>query len=161
VDLRRLGEKIVAETAQWQSHLGTQTAARVGFTLECAPGVADVASVDERLLRHVLQNLVQNGCKYANPQAVGGAWVALRMRLSATQLEVVVEDNGIGIPEKDLPAMFTDFHRASNVGHTPGTGLGLSIARRAVEAHGGSIRAENRAGGGAVFSGVIPLGGAL
>jgi two-component system sensor histidine kinase KdpD len=59
----------------------------------------------------------------------------------------VVEDDGPGIPEQELPRVFDRFTRVSAHGAKSGTGLGLSIARALVGAHGGWVRAENRSGG--------------
>lgn len=66
------------------------------------------------------------------------------MRVKDYNNEVAVEvlDTGIGIPHAELPRLFTDFFRGSNV-KTAGTGLGLSISRRIIEAHGGRIWAES------------------
>jgi len=57
-------------------------------------------------------------------------------------IAVEVIDTGIGIPPDELPRLFTDFFRGSNV-KRKGTGLGLSISKRIVEAHGGKIWAES------------------
>ena len=54
-----------------------------------------------------------------------------------------VEDEGPGIPAEDMPYLFKDFFRASNVGDTPGAGLGLSIAKKIIEAHNGELRVVN------------------
>ena len=67
-----------------------------------------------------------------------------------------VQDNGIGIPEADLPTLFEAFHRASNVGDIPGTGLGLVISKRCAELHGGSIAVKSTPGGGTTFVVRIP-----
>jgi signal transduction histidine kinase len=69
-----------------------------------------------------------------------------------------VLDNGIGVPPQDLPRVFDDFFRGSNV-QTKGTGLGLSICRRIVEAHHGRIWAESpcpETGKGSKFSFALP-----
>jgi len=68
-----------------------------------------------------------------------------------------VADQGIGIPEQDLPRLFGDFHRASNVGAIPGTGLGLAIVKRAVQSHGGTIEVASQSGKGTCFTVTIPL----
>ncbi|MCL0079338.1 cell wall metabolism sensor histidine kinase WalK [Dehalococcoidia bacterium] len=68
----------------------------------------------------------------------------MTLRLLERDGEIVgeIRDTGVGIPAEDLPRIFEDFYRASNV-DVPGTGLGLPIVKRIVEAHGGWIRAES------------------
>jgi two-component system OmpR family sensor kinase len=63
------------------------------------------------------------------------------------QYTLRVLDSGRGIPEDELPDVFTPFFRGA-CARSDGYGLGLAIARRSVEAHGGTIRASNRSGGG-------------
>ena len=73
-------------------------------------------------------------------------------------MRVEVIDTGIGIPPDELPRLFQDFFRASNVG-AKGTGLGLSISKRIIEAHGGKIWAESpysETGKGSRFTFTLP-----
>jgi signal transduction histidine kinase len=80
----------------------------------------------------------------------GADWVAVR-----------VSDEGMGIPEGDLPHIFEHFRRGSNVrGRVTGIGIGLAGARTIVEQHGGAIGVESREGGGSTFTVRIPLSGA-
>ena len=72
-----------------------------------------------------------------------------------------VKDRGIGIPPDDLPRLFSNFHRAANVGDIPGTGLGLTIVKRAVESHGGAIEVESELGKGTRFTVRIPQSAGL
>ncbi len=74
-------------------------------------------------------------------------------------LRVTVADTGSGIPPEELPFIFERFYRAdpSRNRATGGTGLGLTITQKLVEAHGGTISAENRPEGGAVFSFTLPV----
>lgn len=74
------------------------------------------------------------------------------------EVKVEVIDTGIGIPPEELPRLFNDFFRGSNVG-AKGTGLGLSISKRIIEAHGGKIWAESPApetGQGSKFTFTLP-----
>jgi signal transduction histidine kinase len=88
-------------------------------------------------LQQVLTNLISNAIDYTTE---GVVTVRVKERTSDVQVEVM--DTGIGIPAEELPKVFDDFFRASNV-EIKGTGLGLSITKRIVEAHGGSIFAES------------------
>lgn len=88
-------------------------------------------------LQQVMTNLVSNAITYT-PEGV----VTVRVTEGDNDIKVEVMDTGIGIPAEDLPQVFDDFFRASNV-EIRGTGLGLSITRRIVEAHGGDICVES------------------
>ncbi|HEY77804.1 MAG TPA: HAMP domain-containing histidine kinase [Dehalococcoidia bacterium] len=88
-------------------------------------------------LQQVITNLVSNAISYT-PEGT----VTIRITEKAKELQVEVIDTGIGIPPDELPQVFDDFFRASNV-EARGTGLGLSISRRIVEAHGGRIWVES------------------
>lgn len=104
-------------------------------------------------LQQVITNLVNNAINYT---AEGEVLV----RATETDNEVLVEvaDTGCGIPPGDLPRLFEDFFRGSNVG-PKGTGLGLSISRRIIEAHGGKIWVESpcaETGKGSKFCFALP-----
>ena len=88
-------------------------------------------------LQQVLSNLVGNALHYT---LEGTVTVRVQERGDSIYVEVV--DTGIGIPAEDLPHVFDDFFRASNV-EVKGTGLGLAIAKRIVEAHNGRIWCES------------------
>jgi signal transduction histidine kinase len=109
------------------------------------------AYADPDKVERVLSNLVENACKYASPQGlridglVGPEWVS-----------VGVHDQGEGIPQSDLPKVFTKFFRRS-VGRPTGSGLGLWISRGLVESHGGELRAESKEGQGSTFRFTLPL----
>lgn len=109
--------------------------------------------LDETLIRHIVGNLLSNAFKYS-PQ---GGEVRLSVREQHDQLVFTVSDQGIGIPEADLPQLFSSFHRASNVGPIAGTGLGLSIVKDAAECHGGSIQVQSEVGRGSCFTISLPL----
>lgn len=107
---------------------------------------------DEKLLRHILGNLLSNAVKYS-PQ---GGEVRFRLSPEGEGTLFEVSDQGIGIPEAEIPHLFESFHRASNVGNIQGTGLGLAIVKTAVDKHGGRIEVESRAGEGTRFRVWLP-----
>jgi len=78
---------------------------------------------------------------------------------SAQWAVVTVQDSGIGIPAEELPHLFEQFFRASNVsGRIAGTGIGLATARQVVELHAGRIEVESDEARGSIFSIRLPLG---
>jgi signal transduction histidine kinase len=77
--------------------------------------------------------------------------------VQGAEVEFQVVDQGIGLPEQDIPRLFETFFRASNSGKISGTGLGLSIVKRAVELHGGRIAVTSQLGKGTTFTVVLPL----
>lgn len=108
---------------------------------------------DEKLLRHVLVNLVSNALKYSKlDQPI---WI--EASAEGGQVKLVVRDEGIGIPEAEQPQIFAMFRRASNVGTISGTGLGLVVVKRCVELHGGSIGLRSAPGRGTEVTVRIPL----
>jgi two-component system sensor histidine kinase/response regulator len=111
------------------------------------------AFADEKLLRHILGNLLSNALKYS-PNATLARFAVRRL---GQTIEFEVSDQGIGIPEKDLPHLFGNFHRASNVGDIPGTGLGLAIVKRAVDTHGARIVVSSPPGQGTCFTVTLPI----
>ena len=111
------------------------------------------ALADERLLRHILLNLLNNAVKYS----ADGQAVFFKALVVDDAMRFVIRDQGIGIPEDDLPGLFEAFRRGSNVGQTPGTGLGLVIVKQSVELHCGDIHVDTRQGGGTTFTVNIPL----
>ena len=110
------------------------------------------APLDEKLLRHILTNLLTNACKYT-PQ---GGRVDVSLSDVQTAMQITVRDTGIGIPPEDQPRLFESFHRAQNVGNIPGTGLGLAIVKRSVTAHSGEIVVKSVPGEGSEFVVTIP-----
>jgi signal transduction histidine kinase len=104
-------------------------------------------------LQQVMTNLLNNAINYT-----AEGTVTVRVSQDEKEIRVEVMDSGIGIPAEDLPHIFEDFFRASNV-EMKGTGLGLSIAKRIVETHGGRIWVESpcpETGKGSRFSFSLP-----
>ena len=98
----------------------------------------------EGRLGQVFRNIIANAITFSRP----GGTISLRARRLKDALEVVIEDEGPGLPEGKLEAVFDRFYSERPASEKFGThsGLGLSISKQIIEAHGGEIRAENRLG---------------
>ena len=107
--------------------------------------------LDFSLVQHALGNLLLNAASHTPP----GTPVEVRAHLADDCLLLTVADRGPGIPVEWLPRIFDKFFRAPNA-PTGGSGLGLTIVKGFVEAHGGTVSANNRPGGGAIFSLRLP-----
>ncbi|MDY6939140.1 MAG: hybrid sensor histidine kinase/response regulator [Cyanobacteriota bacterium] len=110
-------------------------------------------SLDDRLLRHILLNLLTNAIKYSPD----GGTVRLELKQSDKYATFRVCDRGIGIPESECDKIFSPFYRASNVDRISGNGLGLAMVKRCVEAHCGEIEVESKEGVGTVFTVMLPI----
>jgi signal transduction histidine kinase len=125
-----------------------------GFTLEkeiganLPPVMADPVAVGK-----CVDNLISNAMKY------GGAnhWIAVRARAaharSQDEVQITIEDKGIGISPADLPNIFEPFYRVDSVrqGQTRGVGLGLYLVKRMIESMGGRISVSSQIGRGSCF----------
>jgi two-component system sensor histidine kinase KdpD len=110
---------------------------------------------DAVLIERVLSNLLENATKYT----AAGSNIELGAAVSPPdRVEIRVEDDGPGLPVGKEETIFKKFERGQKESATPGVGLGLAICRAIVEAHGGTIRAENRTSGGARFVFSLPRG---
>ena len=114
-----------------------------------------MAPMDGRLITQVLVNLLDNAVKHT-PE---GREIAIAARVAGDMVRFTVSDQGTGIQKKDLPHLFQMFYTtgSSCSDARPGVGLGLAICQSIVEAHGGTISAENRPEGGARFIFTIPM----
>ena len=113
------------------------------ITLHCEALPAE-AHADERLLRHILLNVLTNALKYSDC----GRPIEFSLHAEGHDAVWRIVDRGIGIPEADREWLFNAFHRGSNVGQRPGTGLGLVIVKRCVDLHGGRVQIESKLGEG-------------
>lgn len=112
-----------------------------------------VAVIDRAMVERIVENLIVNAAKHTPADAT--VWV--RVRRHPDGVEIVVEDDGPGIPEALRSTLFQPFERGpSATPHAPGVGLGLSLVARFAELHGGRAWVEERAGGGASFHVVMP-----
>ncbi len=108
--------------------------------------------MDFVLMEQVIVNLLDNAAKYSPP----GAPIEISVACQNGEALIRIADRGPGIPSQELEQVFTKFHRVKRHGQVKGVGLGLSICKGIVEAHRGRIWAENRPGGGSVFSVTLP-----
>ncbi len=108
-------------------------------------------------LHQVLYNLAENAVKYNRE----GGFVSITLGAEDGMCVLQVEDNGIGIPEEDMPRIFDRFYRVDKMRSRAagGSGLGLSITADTVRRRGGSIKVGHRAGGGTRFTAHLPLAG--
>lgn len=111
-----------------------------------------IVEVDVTQMERVLWNLLDNAIRHT--PAGGSVVVSLDRRVD--QVLLSVSDGGPGIPADEIPTLFERYKRLKR-GHFSSTGLGLFIVKAIVEAHGGTVSAANRAGGGASFVVQLPL----
>lgn len=121
------------------------------------PDTLLMVPMDARLIHQVLMNLLDNAMAHSER----GTPIAITVKEQNKTVSVSVADNGSGIPESNLEKVFQMFYttRHSCPDTQRGMGLGLAICQSIIEAHGGTIKAENRQGGGAVFTFTLPMGG--
>ena len=135
----------------------------IGFELEVADiGLAYYNYADEKTviiadpeqLKRVISNIIGNSVKYMN-KAKG--FINIRIKDVGDFIQVELEDNGQGIPVRDLPYIFDRFYRsdASRNSSTGGSGIGLSIVKKIIEDHGGKIWATSKENTGTIMYFVI------
>jgi len=149
VDMKPLGASWLVRTA-CESH--EAIAAQKEQTIVCsAPDDLPEICADRDRMLQVFGNLVGNAMKFAPER--GSIHVSACLR--GDDVLFTVRDNGPGLPQPDLRNVFRPYWQAKKTAHM-GAGLGLAIVRGIIEAHGGTVWAENAPGGGAVFNFTIP-----
>jgi two-component system OmpR family sensor kinase len=152
-DLASLLE-VVCDDARFEAQpRGVSVALALGPEL-AEPAHAPLLTGAPELLRRAVENVIRNALRFSPP---GGA-VEVGARQEGERIVIDVADQGPGAPPELLETMFEPFVKGQ--GEARGVGLGLSIARRALAAHGGSLEARNRPGGGLVMRITLPLAGA-
>jgi signal transduction histidine kinase len=122
-------------------------AAARGIRLESAPESA-IVDGDDRRLRELARNLLENAIRHARKS------VSILSRRNGRLCEIVVDDDGDGVPPEDRERIFARFYRRTNDGM--GTGLGLAIVRWIARAHDGNVTVDATPSGGARFTAAIP-----
>ncbi len=110
---------------------------------------------NQELLRSAFENVVRNAIRYTEP----GTSVRISTKCESSDVRILVQDHGPGVPESELDNLFKPFYRVdtSRERRTGGVGLGLAIAERSIKLHNGKIRAGNLKGGGFQIEISLPL----
>ncbi|HEY5899272.1 MAG TPA: ATP-binding protein [Burkholderiales bacterium] len=135
----------IAEDARFEAEAGKR---RVGLAIHGDASLVGNAA----LLHRAVENVVRNALRFTPENSA----VEVDLRTTSQHAVLGVTDSGPGIPPNELDKVFVPFYRGAGA-DSAGFGLGLAIAQRAVEAHGGTIRAENVAGGGLRVEIKLPL----
>jgi signal transduction histidine kinase len=130
--------------------LSDQNQHLISFTCK---GNCTQVEMDKCLLRHILTNIISNALKYS-PQ---GKEVRFDLVCQDNTAIFRIQDQGIGIPQKDRHRLFETFSRCSNVGQIEGTGLGLAIVKICVDLYGGQIQIESEVNVGTTVTVSLPL----
>lgn len=147
VDMKRVAERTI--------HLLEPLAKEKNITIytDLDEGCVIMAAEDD--IYQIIFNLAENALKYNN----FGGNVFIRLRREEESARLLVEDTGIGIPQEDIPHIFSRFYRVDKARSRAqgGSGLGLSIVHDAVESYGGTISVERRETVGTRFTVRFPL----
>ncbi len=128
--------------------------AGITFNMHCDDIGADVY-IDLTMWERIVFNLLSNAYKFTFAGEIN-----LYIKNAGDKIQLIVKDTGAGIPEKELPNLFSRFHRIENTkGRThEGTGIGLAMVHELVKLHGGEINVESKQGTGTSFIVTIPKG---
>ncbi|MCD4674176.1 MAG: GAF domain-containing protein, partial [Anaerolineaceae bacterium] len=147
VDMRELLKECV--------EINTPKAAekKIEIILDLATDLPTIEA-DQDKLKQVILNLLSNAIKYNREQG----HIFIRAYPENNYLILSVEDTGVGIPEDELPMLFTKFFRSQNIERkAEGTGLGLSISKYIIDSHGGKIKAQSKVDAGTIFTVMLPI----
>jgi signal transduction histidine kinase len=127
---------------------------KIDLRVDYVPGGLTVMGSEEGLGR-IFVNLLGNAIKYTPP----GGHVNVALEPKSDQAMITVADTGLGIPEADMPHLFEEFFRGSNVKEAGilGSGLGLVIVKEIVERYGGRLSVQSKVGQGTTFAVALPL----
>jgi two-component system phosphate regulon sensor histidine kinase PhoR len=147
LDIRRVVETVIADFAPRFKEVSIEVALHGGAIPHCR--------ADRDAVEQILSNLLSNAARYSNP----GSRVDVYLETRNGQVEIRVEDTGIGISAEDLERIFERFYRvdASRSRALGSTGLGLSIVKHLVRALGGQLHVDSVPGEGSRFTVALPL----
>jgi signal transduction histidine kinase len=125
---------------------------RIRLTTRIDPDCGSFVA-DERRVRQILFNLLSNAIRFSEE----GGQVRIRATRKGDEVRMRVEDDGAGIPEDQLKAVFSRFHARRQGPHRGGAGLGLSVVKSFVELHGGAVTIRSAEGRGTVVECRFPV----
>ena len=143
-DLRSLVEEVVA----LYEHIAQEK--EITLAIDIRDSIS--AEIDAPRMRQAFANLLDNAIKYTP----AGGHVSIDVRSRESDVEITFRDSGPGISGKDLPRIWERLYRADQSRNAPGLGLGLSLVKAIIEAHGGRIEVQSRAGEGSEFRVYLP-----
>jgi signal transduction histidine kinase len=148
IEIAEVLEHIAADVVIEADHQGCKV------SLSCEPGL--VVSADLELLRSAFENVIRNAIRYS--PAGSSVEIVARRAPDGSHADVVIQDSGPGVPDKDLALIFEPFYRVGSARDRAGggEGLGLAIAARAVALYGGAISARNQPKGGLAVCITLP-----
>ena len=122
---------------------------RINMDKDAQEGIFFISGIEDHVYRAIL-NILDNAVNYADE----GGNVKIVCRKNGPDIEVIVSDTGIGIPQKDIPRIFERFYRVdkSRSRDVGGTGLGLAIVKHIMEIHNGKVTVESEEGKGSTFT---------
>lgn len=126
-----------------------------GRTIHIDVPATPLVALDFTLICQAMVNVLGNALRYSDPSTP----IEVSARVNADLATIEIADRGIGIPESELKRVFEKFHRGSEASRRRGSGLGLSIAKAILVAHGGTIVARRRDGGGTIIAMSFPVRG--
>jgi signal transduction histidine kinase len=127
---------------------------KISLVLKKSKSKLPKIKINEQYFEHAILNLIDNAIKYTKKGKV-----EIKTVLEDNNIIVSVKDNGIGIPKKELPKLFSKFSRAKNAKemYADGSGLGLFIVKQVAKAHKGDAWAESEEGKGSIFYIKLPV----
>jgi two-component system sensor histidine kinase SenX3 len=131
-----------------------ERAREAGVVIDTSVSGPASVSGSARDLSLLARNLIDNAIRYTAPEGR----ISIRVQPNGEWVALVVEDNGMGIPSRDLPRIFERFYRVDRARsrETGGTGLGLAIVKHVAENHGGSVDVVSELGAGSTFTVTLP-----
>jgi len=118
------------------------------------PQPSITASIDRTRFQRAISNLLDNAIRFSPPNGI----IFLSLIVEEKDFTIEIQDQGPGIPDKDVRNVFKPFFRGIGQKDSSGYGLGLAGVKTIVESHGGRVSAGNAESGGAIFTVVMPLG---